>query len=336
MRFLESLICVGLIGAVGAVASVEGQTRTVNGPTLGFTPNVSGSIISPVIGIPGASLMTDHLALDTAIRAAIVSPKQDYALALRSDDAQPVAIDLTGAAPQTIVIGGARPAPALIALSPAGSAAATFDAESKTIQVITGLPQAPQIVHEFSLGADAGRATSLHISDDGSVALIKIMGVDGTGLWALSASGSFSRLPIDQPSAAAFFANRNDAIVSDSASQSAFIIMDAGGAATQVPLTSAIDGMQTFSSITASDDGSRVFLADANSGNIAIVDVQTRRAAVVDCGCQPSGFYRMNGRSIFRLMDASANPISMLDASGSQPRIVLVAPNSFLVSEAAQ
>jgi hypothetical protein len=334
MRLLDSLICVGLIGAMGAVVSVEGQT--LNGPRLGFTPNVSGSVISPIIGIPGASLMTDHLALDTAIRAAVISPKQDYALALRSDDAQPVAIDLTGTLPQTIVISGARQAPALIALSPSGSAAATFDAESKTIQVITGLPQTPQIAHEFNLGADAVRATSLHVSDDGSVALIKLMGVDGTGLWALSASGSISRLPIDQPAAATFFTNRNDAIVSDNASQSTFIIMDAGGAATQVPLTAAIDGMQTFSSIAASDDGSRVFLADANSGNIALVDVQTRQATVVDCGCQPSGFYRMNGRSVFRLMDASANAISVLDASGSQPRIVLVAPNQFLVSEAAQ
>ncbi len=336
MRLLENLICLGLIGAVGAVANVQGQTRAVNGPTLGFTPNISGSAISPVIGIPGASLMTDHLALDTEIRAARVAPKQNYAFALRNDDAQPVAIDLTGALPQTVVISGARPAPALIALSPSGSAAAMFDAESKTIQVIIGLPRSPQIVHEFNLGTDAVRATSLHVSDDGSVALIKLMGVDGTGLWALSASGSFSRLPIDQPSAATFFTNRNDAIVSDNASQSAFIIMDAGGAATQVPLTAAIDGMQTFSSIAASDDGSRVFLADANSGNIALVDVQTRRATVIDCGCQPSGFYRMNGKSVFRLMDASASPISVLDASGSQPRIVFVAPNPSLVSEAAQ
>jgi hypothetical protein len=336
MRLLESLICVGLIGALGAVTNVEGQISPVGGPMLGFTPNVSGSIISPVIGIPGASLMVDHLTLDTDIRAAVISPKQNYALALRSDDAQPVAIDLTASSPQTIVISGARPAPALMALSPSGSAAATFDAETKTIQVITGLPQAPQILHEFSLGADAGRATSLHISDDGSVALIKLMGVDGTGLWALSASGSFSRLPIDQPAAATFFTNRNDAIVSDNVAQRAFIIMDAGGAAAQVPLTAAIDGMQTFSAIAATDDGSRVFLADANSGNIALVDVSTRRATLVDCGCQPSGFYRMKGGSVFRLMDASANPISVLDASGSQPRIVLVAPNPSLVSEAAQ
>jgi hypothetical protein len=336
MRFLESIICVGLIGSLSAVANVEGQSRLIGGPTLGFTSDISGSVISPIIGVPGASLLTNRVALDTAIRAAVISPKQDYALALRNEDAQLVVINLTGSLPQTVVIDGARPAPDLIAMSPAGSAAATFDAQSNTIQVLAGFPQTPQILYEFSVPADSGRATSLHISDDGSVALIKLSGVDGPGFWALTASGSISRLPVDEPDTAAFFMNRHDAIVSDKATQSAFIVMDAGGAATQVPLTAPIDGMVAFSAIVASDDGSRVFLADANTGHIAVVDVQTRRAAVVDCGCEPTGFYRLNGRSVFRLMDASADPMMVLDASGTEPRIVIVPPNPSLVSEAAQ
>jgi hypothetical protein len=152
----------------------------------------------------------------------------------------------------------------------------------------------------------------------------------------MNSSGAVQRLPVDQPSAAAFFANRHDAIISSDASQSAAILLDAGQTAIQVPLVPAINGMAGFSSIAASDDGGRVFLEDAQSGNIAIVDVQTRTSVVVPCGCQPTGFYRLKGNSIFGLSEASQQPIRVLDASSTVPRIVFIRPNLSVVARGAQ
>jgi len=156
--------------------------------------------------------------------------------------------------------------------------------------------------------------------------LVKTTTDQGSGLWVINSSGAVSRLPVAQPSAAAFFANKEDAIVSDDATQSAFIVMDAGRAAIQVPLVSAIDGMTGFSSIAASDDGGKVFLQDGSSGKVAIVDVQTRTWNVVGCGCQATGLMRLKGNSVFRFANASTQPVMVLDASGIEPRIVVVPP----------
>src|SRR5207248_5336064 len=97
---------------------------------------------------------------------------------------------------------------------------------------------------------------------------------------------------------------RRDAIVSDDATQTTFLVIDVGGAATQIPLISGVDGIVHVSSLTASEDGTRVFLADKDSGNVPIVDAQTGSSEVLSCGCRPSGFHPLNGNSIFRLSGA--------------------------------
>jgi hypothetical protein len=327
MRFLRTVCLSGLVGLVSAAGSVEAQVSTIIGPSLGYTPDSRGVVISPIVGVAGASLLADSLTLNAGIRQAIVSPKHNYALAIGNTNNQAVVIDLTSVDLPVIPIDGAQGPPDLLAVSPAGSTAAVFYAGSGAIQVIQGLPGSPRVTSQFDASRISGAATLLSISDDGTVAIVKFADADGPSLWALNASGSVSRLAVDQPSAVAFFVNRTDAIVSDDATRSARLLMDAGGAATQIPLASNLDGMNGFfSSLASSDDGGRVFLADASSQSVAVVDVQTGQAVVLSCGCKPEGFYRLNGNSIFRLNAASANLIMVLDASGPNPRLVVIPP----------
>src|SRR5215472_3178758 len=95
MRFLHTLICVGLVATVGVVAQAHAQSPLIGGPVLGFTPASKGTAISPIIGIPGASILTDPLVVDGTLQGVTVGPRQDYAIALRVDDAQVVVIDLS-------------------------------------------------------------------------------------------------------------------------------------------------------------------------------------------------------------------------------------------------
>ena len=53
MRFLKTLICIGLIGALTDAVSLQAQLPFLSGPTLGFTPENAGTAIRPIIGIPG-------------------------------------------------------------------------------------------------------------------------------------------------------------------------------------------------------------------------------------------------------------------------------------------
>src|SRR5690349_5241118 len=97
MRFLQILLCAGL-----AAGTLPAQSLTLSGPTLGFTADDGGTTIRPILGIPGASILADRMQLASDIRGATVSPKHDYALAARAQDAQVVIIDLTSGSMNTI------------------------------------------------------------------------------------------------------------------------------------------------------------------------------------------------------------------------------------------
>jgi hypothetical protein len=335
MRFKKTLASICFIVALGTAGNAQAQSATINGPMLGFTPDAAGAAIEPILGIPGASLLTNPVALGMDIRGAVVSPKQDYALAARAEDGQPVFIDLAGGTPITPIPGNHNRAD-IIAVSPTGSAAAIYDSGSSSLEIVGNLPKDPHIIHELNAAPISGRVSSVVLSDDGSVALVTFKESDRTSLWMMDSSGAVQRLPVDQAAGAAFFVNRNDAIFGDDANHAVFIITDAGRTAAPLPLVSDLEGMGSFSSIAASDDGSRVFLTDTNAGNVAIVDIETRTAALLSCGCQTTGLYRLKGNSVFRLNNASDQPMMVLDASGNEPRIVIVPPNTSALSEAAQ
>jgi hypothetical protein len=308
------------------------EPQFIGGPVLGFIPDAGGTGIRPVLGIPGASVQAKRLTLDAEIRGAIISPNQDYAIASRAADAQTVVIDVAVDPPVVTPVAGAHPGAELITVSPTGSAAAEYDRASRTIQVIAGLPHSAAVVTEFDTSLIRGRATGLAVSDDGTIALIKVVDGGDVGLWAVGSPTGPWRISVDRPSAANFFPNRHDAVVTDHATHSAFLMMDIDKAATLVPLLYGTDGVETFSSVSTAEDGQRVFLADARSGVITTLDLKTGTATQVSCQCRPTGLHRLSGKSIFRLTEPG-EPIMVLDASSNDPRIGII-PSA--VPEAAQ
>src|SRR5947207_10949700 len=111
-RFISIFL---LLVTCSVAVGVAAQSELLHGPILGFTPDSSGAVIWPILGIPGASVLGDRLALDAAIHGARISPKQDYALAVRNEDARAVVFRLSGASPALSVIPGADFAADLIA-----------------------------------------------------------------------------------------------------------------------------------------------------------------------------------------------------------------------------
>jgi hypothetical protein len=330
MRFSVNSIHISLIVGVLAVAAlnVEAQSPVIQGPILGFISDSAGVRIWPVIGIPGAAMLADRLQFETEIRGAVISPKQDYAIAVRAEDTQGIVIDIAANPPVIVPVAGLSPGADVIAISPTGSAAAVYDQESKTVQVIGDLPHAPGLVWQFDTSSIPGRGTALSVSDDATIVLAKFVDTASVGLWALNSSGASWRIPLDGPSTATFFPSRLDAVIVDEATQTAFLVVDVGNTATQIPLISSPAGVDHFSGASTSEDGRRVFLADAKSGNIAIVDVESGISSLVSCQCRPTGLHRLRGTSIFQLNDASREAVAVLDASSDEGRILLIPPNT--------
>jgi len=242
---------------------------------------------------------------------------------------------------QLMPIAGGRPNPSVIAISPTGSSAAIYDPLTRSAQVIGNLPQAAEVVREFDLSAIPGQAVAMALSDDGTILLVHFAddSVEAVydrphELWITGPSGS-RLLGTRGSAAAAFFPNRHDAVVADEAAQGVFLVTDISQSDSRFAVISVADGLESFSSLAVSGDGNEVSVADP-SGKIAIVDMQTLRPELVDCHCRPSGLYRLKGRSIFQLTQASDEPVTVLDHSSGEPRIFIIPPKSPDGTEAAQ
>jgi hypothetical protein len=321
MNLKSRFIVFLLLGALSSSGSPV-QAETLRGPTLGFAPDSNGSVIRPVLGISGASILGDRLVFDTGIHGAIISAKQDYALAIR-DDSRAVVINLTADAPVLNVIPGLDLAANLLAISPTGSAAAIYNKDSRNVQVVRGLPDAPELMYQFDASALPGQAAQMAVSDDGTIVLVKSVADTDVGFWGFDASGASWRIALDRPSAAAFFANSHDAVVADDVSQTVFVVGDIARTGIQVPL---IFGAENFTAVAVSADNRQVFAADSNTGNVLVADVATQTSVTLSCNCRLTGLSRLKGSSVVRLNEPSGDVMGVLDASSGNPRIFVTPP----------
>src|SRR5215467_4408293 len=85
-----ALVLMAACAAADAVCAAE----SIFGPVVGFTRDSTGAVIRPIIGIPGAAALAEQLHFEVEIRGAVISPNQDYAVAVRSDDGSVVAVSL--------------------------------------------------------------------------------------------------------------------------------------------------------------------------------------------------------------------------------------------------
>jgi hypothetical protein len=86
------------------------------------------------------------------------------------------------------------------------------------------------------------------------------------------------------------------------------------------------EGMEAVSALALSRDGHKAFLASARSGKIAVLKLDGSEPPVMlNCGCNPDGFFRMNEPGVYRLTDYAGSTIRLLDATGA-PRILALPP----------
>ena len=319
---ISTLVLVGvtLVLLVGLVAAhSHAQTSSITGPVLGFVPETSSSSVRPILGIPDASLLGEPLGFGSEIKMVAISPKQDYGVAIRKEDAQFVFIPFRDNLEMMPIFGTAT-ADSLIAISPTGSAVAELNSDSRRVRFMAGSA-------EFDVSMVPGRITQLAISDDAAVALLRSTAEDGDSLWVADASNAPRQIALDRPGAFAFFPKRRDVAAIEESNKSVVVIRNVDAEATRIPLFAANETIAAVSSIATSDDARRVFVADSDTGIIAVVDTETGMASYVSCSCRPTGLFRLKGTSVFRLDDPSQEAIWILDATG-EPRTILIPPAS--------
>jgi hypothetical protein len=319
------LLQMALAVLLAGVAAAQGGTA-LSGPTMGLVFDSSQSALRPIRGIPGAASLGDAVNLGFLLASATVSPRQDYALALKADDSSVVLVR-AGAEISSTAVPGARPAPALMIFSPAGTAAALYDSGAGRVQILTGLPDAAAVQSDLDISALAGPVAALALDDAGSSLFLAAGPAEAVSLYRIAMDGTSQFLASFRSVAALrLSANGREALLADSAAGAVYIIRELRGAGHMKMIASGRDGLGAPVAVE-SDSAGRIFVAD-QAGNLTILDRSRGSVLSLPCGCAPAGLFRLSGTATFRLTEPSDAPMWVLDASGADARIVAIPPGA--------
>jgi hypothetical protein len=185
------------------------------------------------------------------------------------------------------------------------------------VQLVSGLPDAPVVGGSIDLTA-TGVPSALAVSDDANTLLVSV----NNSIRLFESYADMGKL-IDTASGAlvAFAAGGHDAAVAD-AGAGVVLFHDLAGAGASQVIAPPDDNGRASSALAFSADGKALFLASSTAQAVTQLDLASGSSTRIACNCSPMVLARMG--SVFRLTEPSSDPLWLLDASESEPRIVFV------------
>ena len=298
--------------AVAGSAAAQSGSTAITAPVLGLVFDAGAQTVRPLMGIPAASQVGGTLN-GTPLSAVAIASGQAYALALENGTGAALLVSQSGRQPLAGVRAGAQ----LAAVSPLGTAAALFYGDTGKASILTGLPDAPQVLREITLD---GVPAAMAVSDDGAAlaAAISLAANQSTVFW-YSAGGAGQALLSDLLFPSLEFVPGGTSLVI--ATQTAVYLNQSQGLQL---LADQRDGLANVVGAAASGDGKRVFIG-MQSGQVAVRDLAASSQTLLTCSCQPAGLWRLRGNAVFRLNELGAGPLWVVEGDGAAPRFLFVA-----------
>jgi WD40 repeat protein len=300
---------------IWCVAQVAAQPAAIKVPGLGFAWDARAKDIRTVHGIPGAAVLGDVAGI-TGYDSAVISPRQDLALAVSADGKVQAIRLATG---EVREIPGILATPSRLVFSPSGHTALAI---GTGLQIITGLSNSPA-VQDLSLPPASGTPSAIAISDDGQFVFFSAAADEASAAWLLTPGTAPLALNLPGPvSAASFQPGSRDAIA-----------VGRDGAVYRI-LNSTFSGdvQQVFAAdqrsagavaVRVSPDGTRVYTAN-RIGTITVLDLAASALQSVDCGCTPTSMEPLNASGLYRITEISDRPLMLFDVSQPTLRVWFV------------
>jgi hypothetical protein len=299
------------------------MAATIQGPQLGFVFDSTNKEVRPILGIPGAAVLGEPLGLGAegaGLRSVLISPLQDYALAVVGEHNQVIAFAVGRTPVTSAVVQGADRGPDLMVLSPTGQAAALYYQNKDRIEIVGGLPAAPKVSRELYLSAGQS-PSALGVSDDGHTVLAAVGGT----VFQLTAGSEVPVLTELSHVAALTIPVTGTAFVADSGRNQIYRIQGIGGGIETDVIAGPHDGINGPVAIAVSRDNSRAFVANGKAGTLVTILLTAQPTAThIACGFTPKGLERLAGTEVFRLTEISKLPMWVVEAGGSEPRFLFV------------
>ena len=202
-RAFQAVSCVLL-----AIGFVRGEQAFLSGPIQGLLFDMPTHSFRSVIGFPGSASIGPSL-LD-GIDYGSVAPHKDYGIALQGGQLELVS-GLNSGQPSTSVIAGFTGQPEAVAWSGDGSLAILYSRTGNWIQMLTGLPDAPNLDAPIEVSQFGGALTSVAADSKGKSIAIGLAGDTGGVYLMTVGQGFIPALQLQNPVALAF--SDDDAIL---------------------------------------------------------------------------------------------------------------------------
>jgi hypothetical protein len=282
----------------------------------GYVFDKGAHALRPVLGLPGASLLGSPLKWRYRLDQAFIAPNLDSAVGVTSEGAFRV-FRIRDRIVTEMAIGALAPggSPYRVAYSPSGTAIALYAGNG--LQLITGLPDAPVVGGGIDLTA-VGVPDALAVSDDARMLLVAV----NNSIRLFESYADMGKLIDTAPGALVAFAPGNhDAAVADAGAGVTLFRNLTGAGASQVIAPPDGNGAPS-SALAFSADGKALFLASAAAQAVTQLDLTGGSRTSIACNCSPTVLARMG--NVFRLTELAGDPLWLLDAPESMPRILFV------------
>ena len=311
---------VGLLLVFSAAAVLAAES--LGGPVAGYVAGSPKPELRAIFGVPGALRFSDPLPLPDGITRIRLAPGQDYALVERANASAGALVLAGGSVDHLQTLDGVMARADWVVFSSSGTAAVLFSASAGRLQVVTGLPDAPQMAADLDVAALPELPATAAVDDTAALLLIasrqSVYAVPKAGAPRLVFSGS-------RIAALAVLRNGKDAAVSDSGAASVFLVENAASAPAARVLASGIEGV---GDIFPSQDGTALFAA---AGGILWIDLASgavQSFAAADPQALAAGLVALRNSDTFLFSARSRQPGWIFFREGNSGRVVFVPARS--------
>jgi hypothetical protein len=328
------------LGIALSIGPLYSQPTSLSGPVQGYTFDLPSQSFRTVIGLPGSASFGPTLA--TGFEMGWVAPHQNYAIGFRAGNkkrreltvgrapAGDAAINtcflVTGldSGPVSTRISGLTSQPDAIVWSSDGSVAVLYSRSGAWLQVLTGLPGAPQVGSVVDLSRLGGSLSAVATDQHGKTIALAFQG-NGGGVFLASDGQNFSSaLSMANPVALTFSGDGASLYILDGGALQldVFAINSYSAQAFQ------LDGLQNPSAIASGRDAQGrpiVYVAGASDQIFQAYDLATQQVLVnLPLYFQPTGIAAFGPNSFVLCSPSKPGEPLWLFASVPQPAVYFV------------
>ena len=310
MKPLQIARCSFLIALPCLLAAAD---ASLGGPIAGYVADPARPELRAILGVPGSYGFSDPIGLPDAVTRVHMAPGQDFAIMERRGTV-PVAVSLSGAAVDhaTVLPDQSLSSFTWVAFSHRGTAAVLFSAAANRLQVVTGLPDAPQLARDVDAASLPEPPRMAAVNDDGSL----VLAASSRLVYRLSNSADVV-LSAEEIAGLAVLPNGTDAVAAVPSTGSLHLLRNGS---THVVAS----GLSGIGRIYPASDGNSIYVTQAGAAAIASVNITTGEVRSFDSGVAAVSLIPLRNRDTFLISARSRQPGWVFYRDGESARSVFI------------